>query len=172
MYAVHAAVDWDWEFPVLTLVALAGAAAVMASGETRTVTGSFERRRVGVLALVLALVPWAALGAIGARAEAASADAAEAKDFGRAISEARRAERLEPWSVEPLLLLGRAHALAGDRAAAESTFRRALRREPASWRLWYELAAVSSGTERRAALGQARALNPLEPRLDELAEGP
>jgi O-antigen ligase len=172
MYAVHAAVDWDWEFPVLTLVALSGAAGVMASGETRIVTGAPERRRVVLLVLVLALVPVAALGALGARAEAASAEAAEAKDYGRAISEARRAERLEPWSVEPLLLLGRAHAFAGDRGAAESTFRRALRREPASWRLWYELAAVSGGAERRAALGRARALNPLEPRLEELAEGP
>ncbi len=171
IYAVHASVDWDWEFPVLTLVALAGAAAVMASGETRAVARALERRRVVLLVLVLALVSVAALGALGARAEAASADAAAEKDYDRAVSEARRAERLEPWSVEPLLLLGRAQVLAGDRTAARSTFRRALRREPESWRLWYELAAVTSGTERKSALREARALNPLEDLLDALEQG-
>jgi O-antigen ligase len=171
LYVVHATVDWDWEFPVLTLSALAGAAAVMASGSPRTVAGAFERRRILLLAIVLALVPIAALGALGARAEAASADAAAEKDYDRAVAEARRAERLEPWSVEPLLLLGRAQALGGDRVAARSTFRRALRREPQSWRLWYELAAVSTGTERRVALREARALNPLEDLLDALEQG-
>jgi O-antigen ligase len=171
IYVVHAAVDWDWELPVLTLVALAGAAAVMASGETRTVTRALERRRVLLLALVLALVPVAALGALGARAEAASADAAAEKDYDRALHEARSAERLEPWSVEPLLLLGRAQVLAGDRTAARATFRRALRREPESWRLWYELAAVTSGAERKMALREARALNPLEDLLNALEQG-
>jgi len=171
VYAVHAAVDWDWEFPVLTLVALGGATAVMASGETRAVATALERRRVALLVLVLVLVPLAALGALGARAEAASTDAAAEKDYDRALDEARRAERLEPWSVEPLLLLGRAQALAGDRVAARSTFRRALRREPESWRLWYELAAVSTGRERRAAVREARALNPLEDLLDALEQG-
>ncbi len=168
VYAVHAAIDWDWEMPVLTLVALAGAAAIMASGEPRGDPAGSGRRRVALLVLVLALVPVAALGALGARAADASADASAAKDYERAVSDARRAERLEPWSVEPLLLLGRAQALAGDRGEARSTFRRALRREPESWRLWYELAAVSTGAERRAALREARALNPLEGLLEAL----
>ncbi len=172
VYAVHASIDWDWEMPVLILVALAGAAAIMASGEPRGDPAGSGRRRVALLVLVLALVPVAALGALGARAADASADASAAKDYDRAASEARRAERLEPWSVEPLLLLGRAQALAGDRGEARSTFRRALRREPESWRLWYELAAVSTGAERRAALREARALNPLEGLLDAVGQGP
>jgi len=172
VYGVHAAVDWDWEMPVLTLVALAGAAAIMASGEARTDPESSGRRRIALLALVLVLVPVAAVGALGARATDASADAAAAKDYDRAVSEARRAERLEPWSVEPLLLLGRAQTLGGDRGEARSTFRRALRREPENWRLWYELAAVSTGAERQAAFRRARALNPLEGLLDALGQGP
>ena len=171
-YAVHASVDWDWEMPVVTLVALAGAAAIMASAEPRGDPAGSGRLRVALLVLVLALVPVAALGALGARAADASADASAAKDYDRAVSEARRAERLEPWSVEPLLLLGRAQALAGDRGEARSTLRGALRREPGSWRLWYELAAVSTGAERRAALREARALNPLEGLLDALGQGP
>jgi hypothetical protein len=172
MYAVHASVDWDWEFPLLTLVALACAAAIASSGEARPPAQRFERRRLVLLGIVLVLVPIAAVGALGARAEASSADAYDERDYARAADEARDAERLVPWSVEPLLLLGRAQAGAGDRTGARATFRRALRDEPGRWRLWYELAAVSRGAERRAALREARALNPLERRLDELAESP
>jgi hypothetical protein len=168
-YVVHASIDWDWEFPALTLVALASAAAIVGSGEHRP-AARFERRRAVLLVVVLVLVPAAALGALGARAEASSVSAAGRRDYDRAAEDARRAERLAPWSVQPLLLLGRAQVAAGDRRAARATFERALRREPGFWRLWYELAAVTSGAERRAALREARALNPLEPRLHELAD--
>jgi cytochrome c-type biogenesis protein CcmH/NrfG len=123
-----------------------------------------------LLALLAALAAPALVGALGARAEAASEDAFAEREYGRAAADARTAERLVPWSTKPLLLLGRAHARAGDRAAAREAFRRALEREPASWRLWYELAAVSRGAGRRAALREARSLNPLERLLDELED--
>jgi O-antigen ligase len=171
LYAVHASIDWDWEFPVLTLVALACAAAIVGAGPARE-EPLLRGRRLGALLAVLAAVATAALlGTLGARAEAASADAFADRNYERAVSEARTAERLAPWSAQPLLLLGRAQVAAGDRAAARETFRRAVKRAPERWRLWYELAAVSSGTERRAALRQARALNPRERLLDELDAG-
>ena len=169
-YALHAGVDWDWEFPVLTLVALAAASAVLGSGDARP-SATFERRRVVLLAATVALVPAAAFLGLGARAEAASVDAADARDYGRAVADARRAERLAPWSVEPLLLLGRAEVGSGDRRAAAETFRRATRHDPGNWRAWYELAAVTRGAERAAALARARALNPRESLLDELGPG-
>lgn len=170
LYALHAGIDWDWEFPVLTLVALGGAAVIMRTWEARAVATSFGRMRTALLLVLAALVPVAALGAFGARAEAASVDAAEERDYETAKAEARRAERLVPWSVGPVLLLGRAQAAAGERNAARKTFQRALRREPDRWRLWYELAAVSRGAERSRALREARALNPREPLLAELPE--
>jgi O-antigen ligase/polysaccharide polymerase Wzy-like membrane protein len=171
IYAVHAGVDWDWEFPVLTLVALAAAAAVLASGDDRGSARELGWRRAILLAALIALVPIAAIGALGARAEAASADAAADRDYARAVTEARRAEDLAPWSVQPLLLLGRAQARSGARATAAATFARATRRDPGNWRSWYELAAVSRGPERAAALRRARALNPRERLLDELEAG-
>ena len=169
-YAVHAGFDWDWEFPVLTLVALAGASAILASTRARA-PEAFERRRIVLLAVVVALVPVAAFLGLGARAVAASVDAAEARDYDRAIADARRAERLAPWSVEPLLLLGRAQVGSGDRRAAALTFRRATRHAPENWRTWYELAAVTRGAERAMAVRRARVLNPRERLLDELAPG-
>ncbi|MGH3077666.1 MAG: O-antigen ligase family protein, partial [Gaiellaceae bacterium] len=81
IYAVHAGVDWDWEFPVLTLVALGAASAVMASGDARGHARRFGRRRAVLLGALIALVPIAAIGALGARAEAASADAAGERDY-------------------------------------------------------------------------------------------
>jgi O-antigen ligase len=169
VYVAHAAVDWDWEFPVLTLVALACAAAIVGSATPRAEPAGHRRRAV-LLALLAALAAPALVGALGARAEAASEDAFAEREYGRAAADARTAERLVPWSTKPLLLLGRARARAGDRAAAREAFRRALEREPASWRLWYELAAVSRGAGRRAALREARSLNPLERLLDELED--
>jgi O-Antigen ligase/Tetratricopeptide repeat len=170
-YLVHAGIDWDWEFPVLTLVAL-GCVRVILPARDEEPRAPLGRSRLVLLAAVVALVPVAAIGGLGARAQAASADAAEDRDYAGAAAEARRAERLAPWSVEPLLLLGRAQAAFGDHRAARATFRRALEREPGSWRLWYELAAVSRGGERRAALAVARALNPRESLLDDLDQGP
>ena len=170
VYVVHAGFDWDWEFPVLTLVALAAAGAVLGSAPERR-GGTFERRRVVLLAAVIALVPVAAFLGLGARAAAASADAADAGDYDRAIADARRAGRLAPWSVEPLLLLGRAQVGSGDRRAAAVTFRRATRHAPENWRTWYELAAVTRGAERAVAVRRARVLNPRERLLDELGPG-
>ena len=104
---------------------------------------------------------------LGARAEAASADAAADRDYARAATEARRAERLAPWSVEPLLLSGgRRRARATGRRGGDVPARDPPR--PGNWRSWYELAAVTRGPERAAALRGARALNPRESLLDEL----
>jgi hypothetical protein len=171
LYVVHASIDWDWEFPVLTLVALACAAAIVASASSRSEEAARGRRALSLVAVLAVLAVLAGLGAVGARAEAASADAFAAREYDRAVSEARRAESLVPWSVEPLLLLGRAQVAAGDREDARKTFRRAVERAPERWRLWYELAAVSRGDERRAALREARALNPRESLLDQLGGG-
>jgi Flp pilus assembly protein TadD len=109
---------------------------------------------------------------VGNRAEAAAATAFDARDFERSKREAQRAERLAPWSVDPLVLLGRAQAAGGQRVAARGTFERVVAREPDHWRAWLELAAVSAGAEREAALRRARALNPLEGHIEDLEEGP
>ncbi|MGI8480054.1 MAG: O-antigen ligase family protein [Gaiellaceae bacterium] len=170
-YLARAGIDWDWEFPILTLVALACAGVIVAEGVERP-TQLARWVRVALLAAVVALVPVVAVTTFGNRAEAASAEAFGARDFDRAAAEAETAERLAPWSVEPLVLLGRAQAAAGDHLSARVTFRRAAARAPERWRVWFELAAVSKGPRREAALRRARALNPLESQIRDLEEGP
>ncbi len=169
-YVARAGVDWDWEFPVLTLFAL-GCAGVIVGEALDPPIDVARRSRLAVLAVVVALVPLVALTTLGNRAEAGSAEAFDERDFARAASEAEAAERLAPWSVEPLVLHGRAQAAAGDFRSARVTFKRAAARAPERWRIWFELAAVSTGEARAAALRRARALNPLEPRLRDLEEG-
>ena len=170
-YLARAGVDWDWEFPVLTLVALGCAGVIVAEGvERRSQLARWGR--IALLVAVVGLVPVVAVMTLGNRAEAASAEAFADRDFDAAAAEAKTAERLAPWSVEPLVRLGRAQAAAGDHRSARVTFRRAAAREPEHWRVWYELAAVSNGVSRQAALARARALNPLESQLRDLEEGP
>ncbi len=159
-YLVHAGVDWDWELPILALVAIACGVAIV--GERGEPAPSSRARRLALIATIVLLVPLVAVTTVGNRAQAESTKAFDARDYDRAASEARTAERFAPWSVEPLVLLGRAQAAAGERRSARVTLRRAVAREPQHWRAWLELAAASSGSRREAALDRARALNPLE----------
>ncbi len=170
-YLARAGVDWDWEFPILTLVAL-GCAGVIVAETAERPSGTFRRWRIGLLVASMALVPIVAGTTVGNRAQAASAEAFADRDFEKAAAEAETAERLAPWSVEPLLLLGRAQAGAGDRVSARETFKRAASVEPEHWRVWLELAAVSKGGQREAALRRARDLNPLDSHIRDLEEGP
>jgi hypothetical protein len=169
-YLARAAVDWDWEFPVLTLVALGCASVIVADG-WKQASEPVRWRRIALLAAVVAIVPLVGVVTYGNRAEAAAAAAFDSRDFERSAREAERAERLAPWSVEPLVLLGRAQSAAGDRAAARTTLRRVVAREPDHWRAWLELAVASTGSAREVALRRARALNPLE-NIEDLEEGP
>ena len=73
---------------------------------------------------------------------------------------ARRAERWQPWSVEPVLVSGRAHAARGERRAALAAFMRAAARDPNDYRAWLALATVSSGEAVDVAVSRARKLNP------------
>ncbi len=170
-YLARAGVDWDWEFPILTLVALGCAGVIVAEAAERP-SATSRRWRIGLLVASVALVPIVAATTVGNRAQAASAEAFADRDFEKAAAEAETAERLAPWSVEPLLLLGRAQAGAGARVSARETFKRAASVEPEHWRVWLELAAVSKGGQREAALRRARDLNPLESHIRDLEEGP
>jgi O-antigen ligase len=49
VYAAHAPLDWDWEMPAVTLIAIVLAGAVIAVGEGVAATGSPRAQRVGRL---------------------------------------------------------------------------------------------------------------------------
>lgn len=160
-YAAHACVDWDWEMPAITLAALFCAVALGASADgedRRHVVGAARRGAavaVGAVAAALALA-----GFVGASAMEDASRALARGDAYAAERSARRAERWQPWSAEPVLTRGRASLALGDRVAAQILFARAARRDPNDYRAWLALAAVAEGDIARSAVLRARELNP------------
>jgi hypothetical protein len=165
-FLLHAALDWDWEMPALTLIGLFCAIVLLAAGrrdpEARPLS---SRVRVGGAAAVTGLFAFALIALLGNSAVSASSKSADAGHYARAESQARNAVSLLPWSAEPWRRLGEAQALSGDLAAARVSFRRAIEKDRRDWTLWYELAAASRGAEKQQALAEASRLNPLDTRL-------
>jgi hypothetical protein len=160
-YAVHASADWDWEMPAITLAGLfcAVGLGVAADLDRPSVRLSTRARHVAVAAAALvALAAFA--GLVGATAlENARRDLARG-DAAAAAREAARATFWQPWSAEGLLVGGQARLGLGDRSAARTLFARAAAQEPADYRTWLALAAVSRPDLAEAAVRRAGALNP------------
>jgi O-antigen ligase len=160
-FLVHAAVDWDWELPVLVLPALACAAILLAEARTSPpVPVTAPLRALGVAAAVGAMAV-AFVANVGNRALADGFTALERGDTGQAEKGARRARGWMPWSHEPWQLLGEAQLASRQDAAARRSLGEAIQRAPEDWRLWFDLAIVSGAPRARVAITRARELNPL-----------
>jgi hypothetical protein len=160
-FLIHAAVDWDWEIPLLTLIALACAAVLLVLDPRRSTLALTTGRRVGGcgavgIAIVASLVIHVGNGAAGDALDALAADRPE-----QAAASAERARFWMPWSSEGDQLLGEALAESGDDAAARVSLLRAARRDPGEWSIWYDLASVESGSRIASDITHARELNPL-----------
>jgi O-antigen ligase/polysaccharide polymerase Wzy-like membrane protein/tetratricopeptide repeat protein len=171
-YLLHAAADWDWELPAITLTALFCGIGVLAAGRSdrEPVALPGGVRLTGLLATA-AVFGFALLGLLGNSAVSASSKSTDAGHFARAESQARSAMSYVPWSPEPWRKLGEAQQLAGNVAAARATFLEAIEKDPRDWTLWYELALASHGAAKQRAFAQASRLNPLDERLRPEAGG-
>lgn len=168
-FLAHAAVDWDWEMPAVTLAALFCGIAVMASARRFRDPTSIRRAvRLTAFGGTAALLAFAVLGLLGNSAVSASSKATSAGHYRQAVSDARRAMGYAPWSPEPWRRLGEAQANLGDYAAARASFRTAIAKDPRDWTLWWELGVASLGSERTHALAVASRLNPLSPEIADL----
>ena len=163
-FAVHAGLDWDWEMPIVTLLALFCAAALLAArGAAAPARPALAAgpRALGVAAAI-GLVALSSSGIAGNRA---LANATERLDGGGdaavAAAEARRALRWAPWSAHARRQLGRAQVQLGQSREGRANLRRAAAITPADWRAWYDAGLAAMGAERRQALARAAALNPL-----------
>jgi hypothetical protein len=164
-YLIHAAGDWDWEMPAVTLLGLfCGAALLLATrpaGE-RTLPAP---ARVLALAGTLALAFVGFAGLIGNGALAASASAARSERWPQSAAEARKAIRWLPWSGEAWRRLAVAESEEGHTAAARASLRKAIAKSPEEWRPWVSLMRLSEGRPQRRALAQAARLNPRNPEV-------
>ena len=166
VFLAHAAIDWDWELPAVTLAALFCGCAVVIAARKDVAPLSLKARALGVAAAVV-VSAFALVGLVASSALDEGWDALERGETVRAVEEAEVADRWSPWSSDALRLSAAAVSLDGDDAAARGYLRRAIKRDPADWNLWFELAQVSKPAEERAALVQALRLNPLAPEIAE-----
>ena len=171
-FLVHAAVDWDWQMPAVTLLALFIAAAMVAAarGDEPRSLRTPARTALGAVAAAAALIAF--VGLIGNIA-LANAESGILNGFDRdAITSASKAHRWAPWSAEALRALGESQVLAGQRQVGVTTLRGSAAKDPGDWRTWYDIAVVTSGPEHRLALARARSLNPHGPELTAVARTP
>jgi O-antigen ligase len=161
VFLVHAATDWDWELPAVTLAALVCAVAVLLDHRRprQTKRWSATVRSVAVAAAAGAGI-FAAVGLLGNSALAASRSDLAAGKIADAQQQARRAASWAPWSSDPWTSLGNAQVAGGTKAAAIESYRKGLSIDRNDWRLWYDLAIVATGSARRHAMAESLALSP------------
>ena len=168
-FLVHAALDWDWQLPAVTLAALACAATVLvaARGAGAQPRMLIMQARISLIGMVLVLFLAALVGLKGNLAIAASNHAATESRWQDTARRAGDAKRWMPWSSEPWRLQGEAQYVQGNFAAARANFRKAISKDPNNWLLWADLATVGTHGTWRAPARRALELNPLAPELAE-----
>jgi hypothetical protein len=161
VWAAHAAIDWDWEMPVVTVIPLilaAGAASIPARR-------SNGRRRFTPAVIALAALALATLPTLNALAETRITEAQHAwnNDDCRAVNrEASQARRVMPARPAPYALLALC-ALRQDRPAdAQRLAAKTVRTDPHDWEWRYLDALVlgAAGKDPRPELARAVRLNP------------
>lgn len=171
---LHAAIDWDWELPALTLpvLALAAATAAASGGRRRqrpvpgTATSGPLRPGWALRGgIVVALLVLAATGAGVAASQHLLDDSVHELNAGNCAAATRSAnhavsvfsQRAEPHQVLAVCALR-----SGQPEAALSQIQLAHRLDPGNWRLIYDIGMVQAlrGGDPRASIRAARARNP------------
>lgn len=168
-YLAHASIDWLWSFPGLTapVITLLGIASAPAADCTKELPRAIAWPLAVALTLFsLAIAPLFLSARYITRAEAlATTDPASARD------DLRTAARLNPFADQPYLRAADIARREGETELALSLLAKAREREPKEW-VNYALVAQALLSEdpegARAAIRQARRLNPNERDLDEL----
>ena len=191
VFVVHMSIDWDWDMAVITaafllLVGVAAAyvrergrigdAAGLATSEAQAVElappAPTRRLSLAMRLLVTGLVAagvfsWA-LPYLSQRAASAAIDDASRGHLTQAAASARKASRLDPLAVDPLITLALVQAQQHQAMAARSTLDKAVRLQPYNYSGYYQmgLLTLNSFGQRDEAtrwFRRALALNPLDP---------
>jgi len=167
----HAAIDWDWEMPVLWIWLLA-AGGLAAAGAARPGAGRplprMARVVAGLAVLLATLTPWSVIRSESALGSAVSAF--KSGDCGAAASAALDSLGALDVRAEPLEILGYCDIRARRPGLAVDAMRAALARDPGAWQYAYGLAVALAvaGEDPRAAAAEALRRNPLDQRARHL----
>lgn len=184
VWVAHGSVDWLWEFPALSLAALAFAGAALALGgpaaaeiedrdEPRAPSRSARAQRAICAGATAALLAVMALMVPALIADSATSSAARhwRADPARALERLDLARSLNPLVARPWLIEGEIRARRGELAAARDAFARGADKQPSAWYPPFARALVSSAAGDRAGarrwLVAARQRNPLDPLVAE-----
>jgi O-antigen ligase len=164
-WAAHAAIDWDWQMPVVTVPVLALAAAAGARPSSGPVAAPRVAPRIALAVGCVALGLAPAFVAVSQADLDASVRAFARGDCATAIAHARTAHSAVSSRPEPLEVIGYCEARHHQAARAEQAMRSAVSRDPNDWEFHYGLAVAiaSGGADPRPQLKVAQRLNPHEP---------
>jgi hypothetical protein len=171
-WALHAAVDWDWEMPVVTIWVFAlGGAALAARSTSKPPSRRLSlpvRALIGAALTLLALVP-AHVGVSQGRLDE-SLDAYRRGDCRQAIDSARSSSSVLGSRPQPYEVIGYCYLRQGADRQAVGQMEKAVERDPDNWVYRYDLALAqgASGLDPRSAARAALRLNPLEPLTQEV----
>ena len=167
-FAVSAAIDWVWQLPVIVAAFLLLSAAVLTGGVRRT-AGRESRiaPRIVLVGAALAGLVAVAIPLAGTQAIRASQAQVRAKDLGTALSDARTAESIQPYSSSASLQEALVLELQGRYPAAVTAAKRATSQASTNWQTWVTLSRLQAENGNAkgslAAYRKARSLNPMSP---------
>jgi hypothetical protein len=164
-YLAGAAVDWDWEITSVTLAALLVGVSILAAARPDEEREMSPRLRYGALGVAIAIGAAGFVFLVGNMFLSRASAAASAGHWTTAARDAQRASSWLPWSTVPWQQLGEAQLAQGHTAAAQASFRTAIRKDSGDWNLWLDLARASAGKQQAAALARASRLDPLSPEI-------
>jgi hypothetical protein len=160
VWLLHGSVDWLWEMPALTVVALAFAGAVLAlprpaAGQDRPVDrGRRAQHAIAASAIAAALVVAVALvPEFLADRDVAVSSHTWRQDLPGAYARLDRASGLNPLSPDAGLTAGRIALSSGDPRRARAGFAEAAERSPRNWYPRFLLGLVATAARDR---GEAR----------------
>lgn len=160
-YLVHGGIDWLWQVPAITVLAIV-CAALAAAPLSSPRTGRRTRWIVVAFAVFACLVQVPGLVAT-TRLRASQSDL-RAGASGAALKAATDAITTEPWAASPYAQRGLVEEAVGDLALAAADLRRAASREPTNFRYPLVLARVDTEAgnpgSALAMYRQARTLRP------------
>ncbi|HEY2283321.1 MAG TPA: O-antigen ligase family protein [Solirubrobacteraceae bacterium] len=171
VWIVHGSIDWFWEFPALSVPALAFAGAATALGVDPAGASASVSRRLRVARLSIAALLGAGALAAVAIAYASAHEIQRATDIytehpAQAYAELRSASNLTPFDAQVYLLDGSIALDYGEASVARGFFAQAIRHDDQEWLAPFVLGLLAgergARAEAKAQLRRALRLNPGE----------
>lgn len=164
-WAIHAAVDWDWQMPAVTIWVFMLGGLALARRPNRRRFGDVPRNRtlLAIGWLVVAVTPLL-VSLSYARLHAAAADV-RAGDCPAARQHALSSISFNADRPDSYSLIGVCDLEQGFASAAVTAMRKAASLDPENWQeaYWLAVARAAAGQDPRLAAQRALELNPLEP---------